>query len=127
MVTPSREIWLERLAYPCAKSKRKPVAALSLDPSCPSNYTAAKIIGHTFDQGGTMAISSKISGFIERASWIRKMFEEGTRLKAIHGEDQVFDFTLGNPSTEPPEAFNKALLNLAQNPQPGMHRYMNNA
>ncbi len=74
-----------------------------------------------------MAISSKISGFIERASWIRKMFEEGTRLKAIHGEDQVFDFTLGNPSTEPPEAFNKALLNLAQNPQPGMHRYMNNA
>lgn len=74
-----------------------------------------------------MAISSKISGFIERASWIRKMFEEGTRLKAIHGEDQVFDFTLGNPSTEPPEAFNKALLNLVQNPQPGMHRYMNNA
>lgn len=74
-----------------------------------------------------MAISSKISGFIERASWIRKMFEEGTRLKAIHGEDQVFDFTLGNPSTEPPEAFNRALLTLAQNPQPGMHRYMNNA
>lgn len=74
-----------------------------------------------------MAISTKIAGFIERASWIRKMFEEGTRLKAIHGEDQVFDFTLGNPSTEPPEAFGKALLDLARNPQPGMHRYMNNA
>jgi len=74
-----------------------------------------------------MAISSKISGFIERASWIRKMFEEGARLKAIHGENQVFDFTLGNPSTEPPEAFNQALLALAQHPHPGMHRYMNNA
>ncbi|ABA89129.1 amino acid aminotransferase, putative [Syntrophotalea carbinolica DSM 2380] len=74
-----------------------------------------------------MAISTKVSGFIERASWIRKMFEEGSRLKAIYGEDQVFDFTLGNPSTEPPKAFNKALQELALNPQPGMHRYMNNA
>lgn len=74
-----------------------------------------------------MAISTKVSAFIERASWIRKMFEEGTRLKAIHGDDNVFDFTLGNPSTEPPEAFNKALLQLASHPQPGMHRYMNNA
>lgn len=74
-----------------------------------------------------MAISTKVSGFIERASWIRKMFEEGTRLKAIHGDDNVFDFTLGNPSTEPPEAFHKAFLELARNPLPGMHRYMNNA
>lgn len=74
-----------------------------------------------------MAISTKVSAFIERASWIRKMFEEGTRLKAIHGDDNVFDFTLGNPSTEPPEAFNRALLQLASHPQPGMHRYMNNA
>ena len=28
------------------------------------------------------------------AGVIRKMFEEGIRLKAIHGEDNVFDFSL---------------------------------
>ncbi len=55
------------------------------------------------------------------------MFEEGARLRQIHGEEKVFDFTLGNPSVEPPEAFHRELLSLAQNPVPGMHRYMNNA
>ena len=43
------------------------------------------------------------------------------------GADNVYDFTLGNPDVEPPEAFNRALLELAQSPLPGMHRYMNNA
>ena len=57
----------------------------------------------------------------------RKMFEEGEALRKIHGAENVFDFTLGNPSMEPPEAFRKELLNLAMHPVPGMHRYMNNA
>jgi aspartate aminotransferase len=74
-----------------------------------------------------MTIATKIANSIERASWIRKMFEEGARLRAIHGDDQVFDFTLGNPVTEPPENFRRDLLALARNPLPGMHRYMNNA
>lgn len=74
-----------------------------------------------------MAISSKIASYIEKASWIRKMFEEGTRLRAIHGDENVFDFTIGNPSVEPPESFHRELLQLARQPLPGMHRYMNNA
>jgi aspartate aminotransferase len=74
-----------------------------------------------------MVIANKIAGFIERASWIRKMFEEGTRLRAIHGEENVFDFTIGNPSVEPPEIFHQELLRLASHPLPGMHRYMSNA
>jgi aspartate aminotransferase len=74
-----------------------------------------------------MTISAKVKGCIERSSWIRKMFEEGARLRRIHGEENVFDFTLGNPSVEPPEAFHQALLEVAQNPSAGMHRYMNNA
>ena len=74
-----------------------------------------------------MTISVKVLSCIERSSWIRKMFEEGALLRQIHGEENVFDFTLGNPSVEPPEAFHRELLNLAQNPVPGMHRYMNNA
>lgn len=74
-----------------------------------------------------MSISLKVRACIERSSWIRKMFEEGAQLRAIHGDENVFDFTLGNPSVEPPEALRLELARLAASPLPGMHRYMNNA
>jgi len=74
-----------------------------------------------------MPIADKIAGFIEKASWIRKMFEEGERMRSIHGADNVFDFTLGNPNVEPPAEFEKAFRKLAEHPIPGMHRYMSNA
>ena len=74
-----------------------------------------------------MSISIKIAKYIERASWIRKMFEEGTRLRAERGAENIFDFTIGNPSTEPPAALQQELLKLALQPVPGMHRYMSNA
>lgn len=55
------------------------------------------------------------------------MFDEGQRLKAIHGAGQVFDFSLGNPDIEPPPAFGEALLRLASSPERGSHGYMSNA
>lgn len=74
-----------------------------------------------------MAIANKIASHISKSSWIRRMFEEGERLRQEFGADNVYDFTLGNPDVEPPEAFQQELVELAQNPLPGMHRYMNNA
>jgi aspartate aminotransferase len=74
-----------------------------------------------------MAISKKIEKSITGASWIRKMFEEGERLRKIYGSEKVYDFTLGNPELEPPAAFKEALKELALRPVPGMHRYMSNA
>lgn len=74
-----------------------------------------------------MPIAGKIEKYLSASSWIRKMFEEGEKLRRIHGADKVYDFTIGNPSVEPPAAFREELLRLAQNPQPGMHRYMSNA
>jgi len=74
-----------------------------------------------------MPIASKINNFIERASWIRKMFEEGTALREEFGEQNVYDFTLGNPTMEPPKELHQELKRLANDPVPGMHRYMNNA
>ena len=74
-----------------------------------------------------MAIANKIASHISKSSWIRKMFEEGERLREEFGADNVYDFTLGNPDVEPPKAFHDELLKLAQNPLPGMHRYMSNA
>jgi len=60
-------------------------------------------------------------------SWIRRMFEEGTILKRQHGDENIFDLSLGNPVMEPPPQFHEELRKLANNPQPGMHRYMPNA
>ncbi len=74
-----------------------------------------------------MPISDKITENLKKASWIRKMFEEGARLRALHGPDKVFDFTLGNPSGEPPPSFYEELKKLVLNPFPGMHGYMSNA
>ncbi|MDT8440549.1 MAG: pyridoxal phosphate-dependent aminotransferase [Desulfuromonadales bacterium] len=74
-----------------------------------------------------MTIARKVSTAIEASSWIRRMFEQGAALVAEHGADKVFDFTLGNPCVEPPAAFLRELRRLAEQPLPGMHRYMNNA
>ncbi|GFO65380.1 pyridoxal phosphate-dependent aminotransferase [Geomonas paludis] len=74
-----------------------------------------------------MPVADKIAGFIAKSSWIRKMFEEGEKLRKEYGADKVYDFTLGNPDVEPPAAFQDEFLKLAKQPVPGMHRYMNNA
>jgi len=74
-----------------------------------------------------MGASKKVKEFMEKSSWIRRMFEEGMALKKKLGEDKVFDFTLGNPILEPPNQFKECLKELAINPVPGMHRYMPNA
>ncbi len=73
------------------------------------------------------AISQKMLTFMERASWIRKMFEEGARLKKEYGADKVCDFSLGNPDLLPPETFKKALIETAKMDEPGLHSYMPNA
>ena len=74
-----------------------------------------------------MPVAAKIREHIEHASWIRKMFEEGAAMKQQYGEENVFDFTLGNPTMEPPEELHRELKKIADNPIPGMHRYMHNA
>ena len=48
-----------------------------------------------------MSIAYSIRQSMEKGSWIRQMFEEGARLKAEHGVENVFDFSLGNPILEP--------------------------
>ncbi|MGQ9859376.1 MAG: pyridoxal phosphate-dependent aminotransferase [Thermodesulfobacteriota bacterium] len=72
-----------------------------------------------------MGISEKVAGYLEKGSWIRKMFEEGARLKAQLGEQSVYDFSLGNPPEEPPQRLLEELRTLLD--RPGIHRYMSNA
>ncbi len=71
-----------------------------------------------------MTIAHKINDIMIQSSWIRKMFEEGARLKAEHGADKVFDFSLGNPSLPPPEQFNEILRDTVDSCGLGDHCYM---
>ena len=72
-------------------------------------------------------ISERLKKQLAAGSQIRKMFEEGNRLKVIYGADKVYDFSIGNPDLEPPHEVSDALKELASNPTPGMHGYMSNS
>lgn len=74
-----------------------------------------------------MPIASNINDSIKRSSWIRKMFEEGAKLKEKIGEENVFDFSLGNPDLEPPKEFFNILKSLTDGKERSLHRYMPNA
>lgn len=73
-----------------------------------------------------MAISEKMISFGEKSSWIRKMFEEGAKLKAEYGDDKVFDFSIGNPDVPPPPQFREAMIEIASENAPNQHGYMPN-
>ncbi|MBW1645885.1 MAG: aminotransferase class I/II-fold pyridoxal phosphate-dependent enzyme, partial [Deltaproteobacteria bacterium] len=74
-----------------------------------------------------MAIADKIREFMERSSWIRKMFEEGAALKEKYGAENVYDFTLGNPDVPPPPAVEEELLRIIREPAPMKYGYMPNS
>jgi len=55
------------------------------------------------------------------------MFEEGIRLKKKHGEKNVYDFSLGNPNVDHPEAFKRELIKVADQEIALKHGYTPNA
>ena len=59
-------------------------------------------------------LSNQIEDYLEKSSWIRRMFEAGTELKKQHGEENVFDFSLGNPDVPPPVEVGTALRSIAE-------------
>ena len=54
------------------------------------------------------------------------MFEEGVEWRQVHGPENVFDLSLGNPLLEPPAEFRAELARLVADESPGTHRYMPN-
>lgn len=73
-----------------------------------------------------MYMSKQVENYIEKSSWIRKMFEEGLKLKKEYGEDKVFDLSLGNPDLPPPPEVKETLEKILENYDPSYHRYMPN-
>ncbi|MDF2591619.1 MAG: aspartate aminotransferase [Clostridia bacterium] len=71
--------------------------------------------------------SKEIVKNLNNSSWIRLMFEEGTRLAAIYGAENVYDYSIGNPYAEPPAEVIESLKKHVLSEEKGTHRYMNNA
>lgn len=73
-------------------------------------------------------IAQKMVKYVEGSSVTRAMFEEGKKLAAKHGALNVYDFSLGNPSTPPPESARQAMSDIINKVNPGrLHGYMNNS
>lgn len=73
-------------------------------------------------------ISKKIKDAMQSGSAIRAMFEEGKRLAQIYGKENVYDFSLGNPSVPAPKTVNEAIKQIAQDTDAlALHGYMLNS
>ncbi|MCI9248943.1 MAG: pyridoxal phosphate-dependent aminotransferase [Dorea sp.] len=71
-------------------------------------------------------IAEKMKNMVANSSAIRAMFEEGNRLAKIHGAENVYDFSLGNPNVAAPEAVRKAVLDILEEEDPvALHGYTN--
>lgn len=73
-------------------------------------------------------ISAKMKPLVENNSVIRQMFEEGKRLAAIYGSENVYDFSLGNPNVPAPETVKESILEILEEEESTfVHGYMSNA
>ncbi|MBQ6539860.1 MAG: pyridoxal phosphate-dependent aminotransferase [Oscillospiraceae bacterium] len=73
-------------------------------------------------------ISKTMSRLAGNNSAIRAMFEEGNRLAALYGRENVYDFSLGNPNFPAPDAVKDAATDILETVDPmSLHGYMSNA
>ena len=73
-------------------------------------------------------ISEKMRPLVDNNSVIRVMFEEGKRLAAIYGAENVYDFSLGNPNVPAPDEVKEAILEILDEEESTfVHGYMSNA
>lgn len=73
-------------------------------------------------------IADKMKDLVNNNSVIREMFEEGKRLAKIHGKENVYDFSLGNPSVPVPEKIGETIKKIIDTEEPcKLHGYMSNS
>lgn len=73
-------------------------------------------------------IADKMKPLMANNSAIRTMFEEGDRMRAKYGDENVFDFSLGNPDAPVPDEIKKAIIDVLEEEDPvTLHGYMSNA
>ena len=77
-------------------------------------------------------VSKKIQAGLAGSSAIRAMFIEGKEMAAKYGVENVYDFSLGNPATPAPKAFNEAVIDIVKQAENDsvsleLHGYMSNS
>lgn len=73
-------------------------------------------------------IARQMQELVKNSSAIRAMFEEGRRMAEEVGEENVCDFSLGNPNLPAPDCIREAILRTARTvPEGILHGYMPNA
>ncbi|PKM72111.1 MAG: aspartate aminotransferase [Firmicutes bacterium HGW-Firmicutes-16] len=73
-------------------------------------------------------ISERMFGLTQNNSTVREMFEEGNRLAALYGRENVYDFSIGNPNFPAPEKVKDAVFDVLNNePSTMVHGYMSTA
>ena len=73
-------------------------------------------------------ISKKMQPLMANNSAIRTMFEEGDIMKKKYGEENVYDFSLGNPNVPAPPEVKQAILDILEEERSQvLHGYMSNA
>ena len=79
------------------------------------------------EEENDMLISEKMQPMIKNNSAIRAMFEEGKKMAAIYGAENVYDSSLGNPNVPAPECVKQAIVDILNEEDPVMvHGYMSN-
>lgn len=78
--------------------------------------------------GRKYMIADKMVSMVRNSSAIRAMFEEGKKMAEKYGAENVYDFSLGNPSVEPPQEIKNAIKDIIDNESGTyIHGYMLNS
>lgn len=69
-------------------------------------------------------IAKRLRESLDSSICIRDIFEEGKKLAAIYGAENIYNFSIGNPSVEPPAIVNESMKEiLDQEPPLALHGY----
>ena len=74
-----------------------------------------------------MVLAKRMQPIVDGSSVIRKLFEEGKALAKVVGPENVYDYSLGNPSVPAPAAVGQSIKKIIDTMDPlYVHGYMNN-
>ena len=54
-------------------------------------------------------IAKRLRESLDSSICIRDIFEEGKKLAEVYGAENIYNFSIGNPSVEPPAIVNQAM------------------
>ena len=75
-----------------------------------------------------MVIAKRMEPLVTGSSIIRKLFEEGKEMAKKVGTENVYDYSLGNPSVPAPDAVKSSIIKILDTEDPlFVHGYMSNS